>query len=218
MSLRLAGTLAPGALSTVATLAGVLLFSLTPPETAPVGLRLEDAYPFITLQVSLGTVGAAIAWRHPANPIGWLLSASGLAAGLAYFAGGYATYGSLSEDGLPSADVAGWIFTWGKVAMGLGVLPILLLFPDGRLRSRGARVGLAAGVSSIVLTVGVIAFHPGPLLGIGFVENPYGWRDGSAILDLALAVALLPGLAFSSSRPARCVRAIKSPAAPSANS
>jgi len=190
MSLRLIAALAPAVTSTLATAIGVILFNLTPRENVPIGLRVEETYPFIVIQISLWTVGATIAWRHPANPIGWLLSAGGLAFGLVYLAGGYAIYGSLSTSGLPYADLAAWIFSWGKVGTGLCAFPVIFLFPDGHAKFRAARVGLATTVSAMVLSAVVLALYPGPLLGIGFVENPYGWSDGAATLNLGLAVVL----------------------------
>jgi len=196
MSLRLLAAIVPAVLSTLATAVGIVLFVLSPRESAPIELRAENTFPLIAMQVSLLTVGAAIAWRHQANPIGWLLSATGLAAGLVYLAGGYATYGMLSASGLPSADVVAWIFSWSKLAMALSLPPIFFLFPDGRLRFRRDRVGLVTGLTAILLGVGVLAFYPGPLLGIMFVQNPYGWNAGAAALDLAFAVASVLGLVF----------------------
>jgi hypothetical protein len=196
MSLRLLATIVPAVLSTLATAVGIVLFALSPRESAPIELRAENTYPLIAMQLSLLTVGAAIAWRHRANPIGWLLSATGLAAGLVYLAGGYATYGMLSTNRLPSADVVAWLFSWAKLAMGLSLPPIFFLFPDGQLRSRRDRIGLVTGLTAVLLGVGVLAFSPGPLLGILFVQNPYGWNAGEAALKLAFAVACVLGFVF----------------------
>lgn len=196
MSFRLLAALAPAVLSTLVTAVGVVLFVLTPREIAPPGLRAEDTYPFIAIPASLCIVGAAIAWRHPVNPIGWLLLAGGLFAAIVYLAGAYATYGTLSESGLPSADVAAWIFAWGRTGMALWIPPIVFLFPDGRLHSRRDGVGLAAGVSALVLVMLVLAFYPGPFLAIRFVENPYGWNAGAAVLEVVIAVASLLVLAL----------------------
>ena len=189
MSLRLLAVFALAALSTLATAIGVVLFNLTPRESVPIDLRAENTYPFILIQVSLLTVGAAIAWRHPANPIGWLFSATGLAAALAYLASAYAIYGTLSARGLPSADVAGWIFSWGKVAIGMWMPPLVFLFPDGRLRSRHDGVGLVMGLSAMALIAAMLASYPGPLLAIELIENPYGWKAGATAIELVLAVA-----------------------------
>ena len=205
MSIRRLAALAPGVVSALATVGGLVLFIRTPQDRVPPGLRLEDAVVFIVMQLSLGVVGAAIVLRHPANPIGWLLSAGGMVAALNYLAGGYATYGSLSGDPLPAADVAAWFFSWGSLAVSFWVGPTVFLFPDGWVPSRRASVGLLLAVSVTVLGLGVFAVWPGPLSGIRFVENPFGWHDGlgplSALLPIVMVLAIpFFGLAFSSLR------------------
>jgi hypothetical protein len=195
MSLRLLRTFLPAMLSAALTIAGLVLFGLAPRERVPVGLHLEESYPFIFMQLSLGVVGAAVAWRQPRNPIGWLLSAGGLAASLEFLAAGYMTYGLLSEGGLPWADVVSWFWSWGATLVGLCVVPVLFLFPDGHLRSRHARVGIVVGVLATLAIAVVIAPRPGPMLGVRFAENPFGWRDGGRVLDVALVVPFVLGLA-----------------------
>jgi hypothetical protein len=187
MSLGLLAAIAPAVPATIMTAVGVVLFVLSPRETAPPGLRAEDAYPFIAIPLSLCTVGAAIAWRHPRNPIGWLLSTGGVFAALVYLAGAYATYGTLGESRLPYADVAAWVFAWGRTGMAIWIPPVVFLFPDGHLRSRLDRVGLLIGLSTLVLGAVGLALYPGRFMAIAFVENPFGWQQGAAILDAALA-------------------------------
>jgi hypothetical protein len=188
MSLRLFATFAPAVLSAALTIAGLVLFGLAPREKVPVGLHLEESFPFIFMQLSLGVVGAVVAWRQPRNPIGWLLSAGGLAAGVEFLAAGYMTYGLLSEGGLPWADVVSWFWSWGATLVGLCVVPVLFIFPDGRLNSRQARVGIVMGVLATVAIAVVISPRPGPMLGIQFAENPFGWREGARLLDVALVI------------------------------
>jgi hypothetical protein len=190
MSLRLFATFAPALLSAALTIAGLVLFGLAPREKVPVGLHLEESFPFIFMQLSLGVVGAVVAWRQPRNPIGWLLSAGGLAAGVEFLAAGYMTYGLLSEGGLPWADVVSWFWSWGATLVGLCVVPVLFIFPDGRLNSRQARVGIVMGVLATVAIAVVISPRPGPMLGIQFAENPFGWREGARLLDVALVIPL----------------------------
>jgi hypothetical protein len=195
MSLRLFATFAPAMLSAGLTIAGLVLFGLAPRERVPVGLHLEESYPFIVMQLSLGVVGAAVAWRHPRNPIGWLLSAAGLASSLEFLAAGYMTYGLLSDGGLPWADVASWFWGWGAALVGVCLMAVLFLFPDGRLRSRQARAGIVMGALATLATSVVIALRPGPMLGVRFAENPFGWREGARLLDVALVIPLALGLA-----------------------
>ena len=188
MSPRRFATFAPALLSAALTIAGLVLFGLAPREKVPVGLHLEESFPFIFMQLSLGVVGAVVAWRQPRNPIGWLLSAGGLAAGVEFLAAGYMTYGLLSEGGLPWADVVSWFWSWGATLVGLCVVPVLFIFPDGHLNSRQARVGVVMGVLATVAIAVVISPRPGPMLGIQFAENPFGWREGARLLDVALVI------------------------------
>ena len=81
MSLRLIAATAPAMLSAALTIAGLLLFGLAPRERVPVGLRLEESYPFTSCTVARrGRSCRRLATTR--NPIGWLLSAGGLAASL----------------------------------------------------------------------------------------------------------------------------------------
>jgi hypothetical protein len=195
MSLRRLTTFGPAMVSAALTIAGLVLFGLVPREKVPVGLHLEESFPFIFMQLSLGAVGAVVAWRQSRNPIGWLLSAGGLAAGVEFLAAGYMTYGLLSEGGLPWADVVSWFWSWGATLVGLCVVPVLFIFPDGHLRSRQARVGIVLGVLATIAIALVISPRAGPMLGIQFAENPFGWREGARLLDIALVIPLTLGLA-----------------------
>jgi hypothetical protein len=104
------------------------------------------------------------------------------------------TYGLLSEGGLPWADVVSWFWSWGATLVGLCVVPVLFLFPDGRLLSRHARLGIVAGVILTLAISVVVGLRPGPMLGVRFAENPFGWRDGARVLDVALFLAFMLGL------------------------
>jgi hypothetical protein len=190
VSVRLLATLAPVLASTIMTVAGLVLFAIAPRERVPVGLHFEETFPFIAMQLSLGMVGLAVAWRHPLHPIGWLLSFGALAASFEYFAAAYMTYGLLSDTGLPAADVAAWFWTFGGSLLAAFIGPLVFLFPDGRLPSRRARAGLLISVAATVVLASVLAFRPGPLLGVPFAKNPFGWREGAHLLDLALNIPI----------------------------
>jgi hypothetical protein len=82
-------------------------------------------------------VGALIASRRPANPVGWLLCLFGFSIGIGHFSAQYATYALLAQPGsLPAgqalARIAFWIL---PVLIGLLVFSFLL-FPTGGLPSR----------------------------------------------------------------------------------
>src|SRR5262249_60646459 len=88
--------------------------------------------------VGFATVGALLAWKRPANPIGWPLCATGLS---------YAAAGSgLVLLHIPAARAwghwLGWLFFFGFGVVGF----VVVLFPTGSLPSRRWRaVGWGAG-------------------------------------------------------------------------
>ena len=89
---------------------------------------------------AFSTVGALLAWKRPRNPIGWLLSATGLVTVVAIFGVFLAHF----PQTLTLAYWLGWIFLLG---IGLCVF-VVLLFPTGTLPSRrwpGPAAGAAGG-------------------------------------------------------------------------
>jgi len=86
------------------------------------------------------TVGALLAWKRPANPIGWLLSATGLTYAAATFALLFAQF--------PGTRIWSHWLGWLWLA-GLGfVVFVLLLFPTGTLPSRRWRPVAWAGAAA----------------------------------------------------------------------
>jgi hypothetical protein len=51
------------------------------------------------------------------------------------------------------------------------------------------------GVLATVAIAAVISPRAGPMLGVRFAENPFGWREGARLLDVALLIPLALGLA-----------------------
>jgi hypothetical protein len=70
---------------------------------------------------------------------------------------------------------------------------VLFIFPDGHLRSRQARVGIVLGVLAAIALALVISRRAGPMLGIQFAENPFGWREGGRLLDVAMVIPFALG-------------------------
>jgi hypothetical protein len=118
----------------------------------------------LTFIVAFATVGALLAWKKPENPIGWLLSGSGLA----YALGGL---GQMLIHFPRTRTLGNWLgWTW-LFGLGLCVF-VVLLFPAGSLPSRRWRP--AAWVTGAALAGWVLAnafaprrgpVHPGPAAG-----------------------------------------------------
>src|SRR5215208_354957 len=161
-------------LSLALTALGLLLFALnlSHPDTHIYNPWLDNTL----TAISYAPVGALIASRHPANPVGWLLCIYGLAISLSYFSAEYAIYALLAQpDSLPAGQAMAWIDSWLlPIIIGLQAF-LFLLFPTGRLPSRRWR--WLGWLTAIFVLVGVIlaAFSPGALLGmLGPIQNPLG--------------------------------------------
>src|ERR687898_505188 len=89
------------------------------------------------LSLAYPTVGALIASRLPANPIGWIFCGVGLLYIAQRFTTAYADYALLVNLAFPGAEYMAWFSTLaefsGRILAGVFVM---LLFPDGRLLSR----------------------------------------------------------------------------------
>src|SRR5215208_3810847 len=159
------------------TLALVLDF-ITDQSVMPfqAGERYSPGFAVLTGVLSLAypTVGALIASRLPANPIGWIFCSLGLLYGAERFTTAYADYALLQNFTLPWGEYAAWFSTWiGFASPTLGVF-LLLLFPGGRLPSRRWRIVAwvtALGAASAALGD---AFMPGKLFTHYYVDNPEG--------------------------------------------
>jgi hypothetical protein len=132
-------------------------------------------------------VGALIASRRPANPIGWIC----LAAGLFWMS-------IVVEDSIPGSDAYPVIidaliqWTWVPPVGLLGIY-MILLFPDGRLPSRRWRPLAWLSGAVMVLASLAVTLTPGPLPDHPGVRNPLG-LEGYPIVTQALtgATVLLP--------------------------
>jgi two-component system NarL family sensor kinase len=140
------------------------------------GVRFHPGFALLTGVLSLAypAVGALIASRLPANPIGWIFCGLGLVYALQRFTRAYADYALLASFGLPWGGLAAWFSTWVGLAANptLGVF-LMLLFPGGRLPSRRWRVLRWATIVGAVMTALGFAFMPGELLTHRYVNNPF---------------------------------------------
>jgi hypothetical protein len=136
---------------------------------------------FLIAFAIIPTVGALLAHRRPDNSIGWIL----LTAGPIFALGGpLAAYGRSAVTG---SDLAFWMsnLLWAPL-IGMLFIPLLLLFPTGRLPSRRWRWVMWTPVFFVVLAV----------VGNGFSDwpgNPYYIEGADSILTV---VRDLGGLAL----------------------
>jgi MFS family permease len=148
---------------------------------------------------AFATVGAVLAWKRPENPIGWLLSASGLA----YSIGIFGLVLSHFSGTLTLANWLGW--TW-FVGLGLCVF-VVLLFPTGHLPSRrwrpvawAAGAGVAGWVLGNAFAPTILSNSPSPPNPVG-VPGPAGdifkvMAASSEVLIAATGLAAIVSLAF----------------------
>jgi uncharacterized membrane protein YidH (DUF202 family) len=170
-----------------------------PAKLADQGGNGLDMVVGLTFIVAFATVGALLAWKRPRNPIGWLLSGSGLA----YALGGFSLLLTHFPRTLTLGDWLGWVWLLG---LGLCVF-VVLLFPAGSLPSRRWRpVAWAAG-AGLAGWVLANAFAPRIISADSPVPNPVGvngtpgriltaMAGGSAALIGAAGLAAVLSLVF----------------------
>jgi hypothetical protein len=158
-----------------------------------------DGVVVVVFIAAFATVGALLAWKRPGNPIGWLLSATGLA----YAAAVSGVFLMHFPRTLALARWLGWIWL---LSLGLCVF-VVLLFPTGNLPSRRWRpVAWAAGAGLAGWVLGN-AFAPTILSSSRPRPNPVGLTGlagdmfkimaaGGVVLIAATGLAALLSLAF----------------------
>jgi signal transduction histidine kinase len=173
------------------------LYPLPPALRAAAGNAANGvaAVMFIT---GFATVGALLIWKRPANPIGWLLSATGASYALAAGGGLLLLH---SPQTRAWGDWLGWLFFLG---FGFAVF-VMLLFPTGSLPSRRWRPVAWATAAGIVAWALGNAFARVPFAGgspspIG-VAGPTGrifdvLAGAGIFLIAATGLAAIVSLAF----------------------
>jgi len=138
-------------------------------------------------------VGAVIASRRPRNAIGWLFLAIGIASGITFAGAVYADYAVFAQDGrLPAGPWVGWA-AWILDAISfLGIVVLVLVFPDGRLPSRRWRPVLAALVAGVLLIAGATAVQTGVVSQASLpIDNPAGIAGAETARSVANALGVL---------------------------
>ncbi|HEX2156145.1 MAG TPA: hypothetical protein VHS79_04045 [Actinomycetes bacterium] len=169
--------------------------------------RLLPGWPGVlaVLSVVFVTVGAFLAGRRPANPVGWLLLGWGVVMAFGSFTGAYVDRGVVRDPGsLPGPEWAAWAeaVVWHPAFSLLAFL--LLLFPDGRLPSPRWRPFAWLTVAVYALLSLSAAFSPGAvnlyypqvtppvqLPVAGLADTAFDWLLGGQLLVLFTALASL---------------------------
>ena len=161
-----------------------------------------------TIAIGYSVIGAIIASRLPAHPIGWICCAIGFLAAVEHFSGQYAIYALLAPH--PEALLGGkamlWASLWAWILF-FGLIEFLLfLFPNGRLPSKRWRLLAWFSAALTLMAAVLMAISPGAVLDtlgpsdkgrISFL-NPFG---GEGLPNLYLPVQMLVLLLGGSRRP-----------------
>jgi signal transduction histidine kinase len=105
----------------------------------PAGLRSWDAVDLLEFASNLAVpvMGVILATRRPQNPIGWLFTVAGVSLALGTFSQSYAVHALRADPGSwPAPLFVGWFTNWVWPISITMLILLLLLFPDGHLRSR----------------------------------------------------------------------------------
>jgi hypothetical protein len=130
---------------------------------------------------AFATVGALLAWKRPENPIGWLLSATGLVVAVAAF-------GEFLAHFPRTQTLSNWLGFLFLLGFGLCVF-VVLLFPSGHLPSpRWRPVAWAAGVGLAWWVLGC-AFAPTIITFSPTTRNPIGVTGPAGNFFKLLALA-----------------------------
>ena len=154
--------------------------------------------------VGYGTAGALIISRVRGNPIGWALTAMGLALLLSGFGEQYLLRALVTAPGsLPLTGVVEWMLAW-VLTVAVAPIPIVfLLFPTGAVHSPRWRWVLRGSLAALAVGVVVQMILPSTVDGLTnalgdrgvHVLNPLGLSGAKGLLGSVLASAGAVGFA-----------------------
>jgi hypothetical protein len=167
-------------LATFGCCAAGLAVTLAVTRPLTIAVLAEGAARALAYPLGYATIGLILTLRRPANPIGWLFAAAGLAWSLPIPVDPWLVQLVREHRPLPLVAQAAAVygeFNWAPATV-LGVILPALLVPDGRLRSRRWRPVAAAGVAAAVLVLVGLGLAPVRLENLP-IANLFG-LDGPA--------------------------------------
>jgi signal transduction histidine kinase len=126
------------AAASAALIAGTVALSYADRHRVHGSLTSWDFYDIFgnVANLALPVVGFVLASRRPANRLGWLFLAAGLAMGLNTFSTQYAQHALAADPGSwPAGRAAAWLANWIWATPIAALAFVFLLFPTGQLRS-----------------------------------------------------------------------------------
>src|SRR6266516_428678 len=141
----------------IALMAGGMVLAYVDRHALPAGLTNWDFTAIFTdvVNMAVPVVGFVLDSRRPANRMGWLFLAAGLALALGTFTDPYALHAlRVAPGSLPAGRLVAWLNNWAFVLPSAMLAFLLLLFPNGRLRSRRWRPA-AWFVAGVYTSVGL---------------------------------------------------------------
>ena len=143
----------------------------------------------IVTAIVMAVLGALIANRKPRNPIGWLMSLSGLLLGVFSFNQQYAPL-AVAES-LPLVGLSSWLATWTALpGIAITITSSLQLFPDGRLPSPRWRPVAWVSAAAAVVPAAVIAVRAWPLRGPELAALTFDHPAIAAVFGIGFLVVL----------------------------
>ena len=144
----------------------------------------------IVTAIGMAVLGALIASRKPRNPIGWLMSLSGLLLGVFSFSQQYAPLAV--ADSLPLVGLSSWLATWTALpGIAITITSSLQLFPDGRLPSPRWRPVAWVSAAATVVPAMVIAVRAWPVRGPELAALTFDHPAVTAVFGIGFPVILV---------------------------
>ncbi len=186
-------------------------FALLAAALVPLSLLARQS-PMVNGGEALGSipfaaVGFVVARRQPRNPIGWLLLGIAICLLLSVDSGFYAVTSYRRGHHLPLAPVSLFLYQlWGPGLILFAL--VILLFPDGNLRSRSARGILRVFLAALILFTSALALAVAEVVighrvrldaydGLAAIDHPGGWF---ALAQSIFGLVSLPFLAWCVAR------------------